>query len=108
VEEVEWGLLACEEWSSTEGYLESALDLLFKETARRGLRVQRYLLDFVTYGYIDDETRANVPAPRMWRGQDATVVLPEEGWLFEDVRKRVIGRLDKMWGVEELLQVLSK
>jgi hypothetical protein len=102
VKEAEWGLLACEEWSGAEGYLESALDLLFKETARRGLCVQRYLLDFATYGYVDDETGANVPVPRMWRGQNATVVLPEEGWPSEDLRKGVIRRLDNMWGIEEV------
>jgi hypothetical protein len=100
VKEAEWGLLSYEEWRRGERNLESALDMLVKETVRRGLNIQRYLLDFVTYGYVDDRTGCNIPIPRMWRGQEKDVLLPKEGWPKEEVKKAVIDRLDRMWRIE--------
>ncbi|KAF2789789.1 hypothetical protein K505DRAFT_377980 [Melanomma pulvis-pyrius CBS 109.77] len=99
VPEEHWGLMSQEEWGMWKPRMEPALDMLILETARRGLHPQKHLLDFVTYGFVHEETGQNLPAPMKWRGE-RDVVLPREAWPMEEVRTGVIVKLDKLWGVQ--------
>jgi hypothetical protein len=78
--------------------MEGAVDLVVLEGVRRGLPVQKYLLDFVMYGFVDEESGRSLGVPRR-RRRDGKVVVPEVGESrIEDVKKRT-ERLDAKFGV---------
>ena len=76
----------------------SAVDLLTREAHHRGLALERYLLDFVTYGYVDGETGRNVGIPRKMR-YEKVMRVPGEVWPGEAERLHMIGRVDAKFGV---------
>ena len=94
-----WGLMSREEWQFWATPMESAIALVTIETLTRGINVQRWFLDFVAYGMMN-ENGDNLPVPRMWRGQKKRVVVGE-AWTREDVRMQVIERLNNLWGLTE-------
>lgn len=58
-----WGLLSREGWHVDGERMESAVDMVITEGIRRGLDVQKYYLDFVLYGFVDEKGN-NLPVPR--------------------------------------------
>jgi hypothetical protein len=76
----EMGLLLHEGWHEDGVSMPSALELLELEALRRGIHVGKYLVEFITYGVVDEESARNLPMPRCWRG-DREVVVLERGAL---------------------------
>lgn len=64
---------------------------------RRGLDSQKYLLEFVTYGFEDWEG-SNVPVPKTWRNQRA-VKGADESWPVETLRQSALKRLRGLAGI---------
>ncbi|KAH9882676.1 hypothetical protein J1614_000912 [Plenodomus biglobosus] len=91
-------LLSREGWELGGRKMESVVDMVIIESIERGLNVQQYYLDFVLYGFTDQETGRNLPLPRLWRG-DKEVTMHEEGWPSRELRARVIADLDRLCGV---------
>jgi hypothetical protein len=58
-----WGLMSREGWHMDGKRMESAVDMVITEGIRRELDVQKYYLDFVLCGFIDEEGD-NLPIPR--------------------------------------------
>lgn len=98
VVEEEWGLLYREGWDMDGARMESPVDMVITEGIRRGLNVQQYLLDFISYGFVDEETGMNVPVPRMWRGE-RRVMVKKEGWLKKSARESLISGLDERFAL---------
>jgi hypothetical protein len=103
VPEQEWGLMCKEGFHVNGNRLEPAVDMIIMEGIERGLHPEQYLLDFVTYGFVedgdDDGVVRNIPVPRKWRGEKA-IRVDAEAWPVESVRKEAIERVDRMAGVE--------
>ena len=93
VPEEEWGLLSSEDWDVDGAAMDPAIDMVITEGIRRGLNVQQYYLDFVLYGYVDPETRQNVPIPTRFR-KDSSIMLPGEGWPGRRLQKNIIESLE--------------
>jgi hypothetical protein len=91
-----WGIQMREGWHPEGGKMESAVDMVIAEGVRRGLHVQQYLLDFVLYGYLDDDGR-NAKVARRWRGDRKVVEV--EGWPGKEERVNAIQSLDVRFGV---------
>ncbi|KAF2246011.1 hypothetical protein BU26DRAFT_532702 [Trematosphaeria pertusa] len=98
VPEESWGLMCREQWCTDGARMEPAVDMVTMEGIKRGLHVHKWLLDFMLYGFMDDETEENLPCPRKWRA-DKKVVVPSEGWPAESLRKQVIETLDDRFDV---------
>lgn len=97
VPEEEWGLLSREGWHADGEQMDSAVDMVIMEGIRRGLDVQKYYLDFILYGFVDDNGE-NIPVPRKPRrqtGKDAV----EFGWPTEQARQDALESLRKMSGI---------
>ena len=90
--EEEWGLLSREEWNMDGERMESAVDMLIMEGFRRGLDVQQYYLDFVLYGFVDNDGN-NVPTPRQQRQEGGGLEAIEVGWPKQRTRKEALKTL---------------
>lgn len=90
------GALSAEDWDwdGSGARMDSAVNMLIEEGVRRGLHIQQYYLDFVMYGFVDDETWKNIPIPRKFRRDRDVVVLPKEGYPTVEEKKSVLKRLD--------------
>ena len=95
------GVLSREEWHMDGERLEPAIDMVTMEALNRGLEPQRYLLEWIMYGFMDYRTGSNIPAPRQWR-HEPTMHVPKEPWLLEAERKTLIEKLDDMVGVQDM------
>ncbi|KAJ4293671.1 hypothetical protein N0V90_008955 [Kalmusia sp. IMI 367209] len=100
----ETSILCRENWDWQGDPMKSPVDMLFIEGIKRRLRVQQYLLDFMTYGYIDRDTMQNMPTPQRWRGEKK-IHVPKESWPTEDVRAGLVAKLDKKFGIERKKEV---
>ena len=87
VPEEEWGLLSREGWHMDGKGMDSAVDMVIMEGIKRGLDVQKYYLEFVTFGFIDG-SGDNVPVPRLLRQG-----VVEVGWPSEQSRKDARAKL---------------
>ncbi|KAJ4346689.1 uncharacterized protein N0V89_010621 [Didymosphaeria variabile] len=96
----ETGLLCREGWYLGGDRMESPVDMVSIEAINRGLDVQQYLIDFMTYGYIDLDKKQNVAAPRRWRGEKKLAV-PKRPWPILSVTNGVLATLDKKFGIEQ-------
>lgn len=94
VPEEEWGLLSREGWHMDGKRMESAVDMVIMESIRRGLDVQKYYLEFVLYGLVDEDGY-NVPVPRALRQGSATNVV-DVGWPNEQTRQEAFSALDNL------------
>jgi hypothetical protein len=101
------GMMCREDWHMDGDRLEPALDMVVVEATRRGLQPQRYLLEWTLYGFVDQDTMTNIPAPRKWRHEKA-IHVPRETWPRETERKAVIDKLDKKVGVEGMKTKMDK
>ena len=72
--------------------MESAVDMLIMEGFRRGLDVQQYYLDFVLYGFVDNDGN-NVPTPRQQRQEGGGLEAIEVGWPKQRTRKEALKTL---------------
>ncbi|KAF9691146.1 hypothetical protein EKO04_010919 [Ascochyta lentis] len=97
VPEEEWGLLCREGWHMDGARMDSAVDMVIVEGIRRGLDVQKYYLEFVTYGFVDG-AGANVPVPRVLRQGYGTGVV-EMGWPSEQTKRSALAQLSSLAGV---------
>ncbi|KAF3032379.1 hypothetical protein E8E12_002381 [Didymella heteroderae] len=89
-----WGLLLREGWSVDGKRMESAVDMVITEGIRRGLDVQKYYLDFVLYGFVDEEGN-NLPVPRkLCHGSAGKSV--EMRWPSEQKRQAVLVSLREL------------
>jgi hypothetical protein len=87
VPEEEWGLLSREGWHMDGKGMDSAVDMVIMEGIRRRLDVQKYYLEFVTFGFVD-ESGNNVPVLRSLRQG-----VIEFGWPSEQSRKEALAKL---------------
>ncbi|KAF2448435.1 hypothetical protein P171DRAFT_470201 [Karstenula rhodostoma CBS 690.94] len=92
----ETGLLSREGWDLMGDRMCSPVDLVRIESIVRGLDVQAYLIDFMTYGYIDLDKKQNLPAPRRWRSEKK-ISLPKEPWPIPSVTAGLLATLDKRY-----------
>ncbi|KZM19091.1 uncharacterized protein EKO05_0010242 [Ascochyta rabiei] len=97
VPEEEWGLLCREGWHMNGERMESAVDMVIMEGMRRGLDVQKYYLEFVTYGFVDGDGK-NIPVPRMLRRRNGTGVV-EIGWPSEQTKRSALAQLGRLAGI---------
>jgi hypothetical protein len=94
-----WGLLSREGWHMDGQRMESAVDMVITEGIRRGLDVQRHYMDFVLYGFVNEEGD-NLPVPRkLGHGNAAKVV--EVGWPSEQERQEVLLNLRALVAARE-------
>lgn len=100
VPDEEWGLLRREGWHIDGKSMDSAVDMIIMESIRRGLDVQKYYLEFLLYGFVD-ENGGNVPVPRVLRQGSSTGVV-EVGWPNEEMRGAALGRLRSLASVDEM------
>jgi hypothetical protein len=100
VPEEQWGLLSLEGWDEGGEKMDTAVDMVIMEGARRGLNVHQYLLDFVLYGWVDRVTGENLPLPKKLR-RDKRVVVPREGWPGKEERVSIIKGLDIRFGLRK-------
>jgi hypothetical protein len=96
VPEEYWGILMREGWNVLGARMENAVNMVFSESIRRELHVQKQLLDFIMFGHVDDDG-TSLPVVRRWRGDRKTV--EREGWPGMGVRERTIKDLDERFGV---------
>jgi hypothetical protein len=101
-----WGLMSREGWHMDGKRMESAVDMVITEGIRRGLDVQKYYLDFVLYGFVDEQGN-NLPVPcTLGRGSAAKTV--EMRWPSKQERKetlvslRALAALQKIAGSDEM------
>lgn len=88
VPEEDWGLLSREGWHMDGKRMKSTVDMVITEGIRRGLDVQKYYLDFVLYGFVDDQGN-NLPVPRMLgHGRSAKTV--EMRWPSKQERQEAL------------------
>jgi hypothetical protein len=102
VREEEWGILHSENWSWEGPFMADAPALLVEECMKRRLPIQKHYLDFVLYGFLDEETGDDLPRVRWWRGADQGMqkkVVEEEIWnrQYKDFAKGA----DDVWGWNE-------
>ncbi|EUC44817.1 hypothetical protein COCMIDRAFT_26963 [Bipolaris oryzae ATCC 44560] len=97
------GILAREGWHKDGTKMEHAVDMVISEGIRRNLHVQKYYMDFILYGFMDERTGKNVPVPRQLRGEK-NVKLPTEGWPEKKVRDDTIKKLDDLLEVFEAVK----
>lgn len=100
VPEEEWGLLCREGWHMDGKRMDSAVDMIIMEGMRRGLDVQKYHLEFVLYGFVDEEG-ANVPVPRVLK-QGSRVGIVELGWPIEQTRRKALARLSTLASISSV------
>jgi hypothetical protein len=91
VPEEEWGLLCREGWHVDGKRMDSAVDMVILEGIRRGLGMQKYYLEFVMYGFVDDKGR-NASVPKVWR-KGSEVNATKQGWPSEEIRQKALERL---------------
>ncbi|KAF2022735.1 hypothetical protein EK21DRAFT_82537 [Setomelanomma holmii] len=91
-----WGIQTREGWHSDGGKMESAVDMVIAEGIRRGLHVQQNLLDFVLYGYLEENGK-NAKVARRWRADRK--VVEKDGWPGKEERDTVIKRLNEQFGI---------
>ncbi|CAI6296323.1 unnamed protein product [Periconia digitata] len=101
----EWGMMS-KEYADWQGdRLVPVPDLLFLEAIHRELHTHRYILDYVTYGFVEvrpgGELR-NVPKPTHWY---ITKDTRQEAWPTEDERKEFRGRMEKRVGYKKQARV---
>ena len=65
------GTLSCENWTPNAPYLMPPDELIFKESIRRGLRLEDKLIDMMLWGNVHPVTRADV-YPTNWKGEVQT------------------------------------
>ncbi|KAH7067860.1 hypothetical protein FB567DRAFT_508818 [Paraphoma chrysanthemicola] len=90
-----WGIQMREGWHPDGLKMESAVDMVIAEGVRRGLNVQQYLLDFVLYGYLDEDGK-NGKVVRRWRGNKR--IVEEDGLPGKEERNAAIKSLDARFG----------
>ena len=81
------GRLACEGWKQGNPPLMAVDELVTVELLRRGLDLQFYLLDYVIYGNIDQETGKDIQAYRGSEDEDDSYVESDEEYL-RDLEER--------------------
>lgn len=99
-EEDPLGILAREGWHRDGAKMEHAVDMVIAEGIRRDLHVQKYYMDFILYGFMDERTGKNVPVPRQLRGEK-NVNLPSEEWPEKKLRDDTIKKMDVLFGFVE-------
>ncbi|KAH7071095.1 hypothetical protein BKA63DRAFT_535087 [Paraphoma chrysanthemicola] len=92
-----WGIQMREGWHPDGLKMESAVDMVIAEGVRRGLNVQQYLLDFVLYGYLDENGK-NAKVARRWRGNRR--IVEEEGLPGKEERHAAIKSMDARFGLD--------
>lgn len=103
VPEEDWGLLCREGWAAHAKPMRPALDLVFAEGFRRGLNLNKYLLDFALYGVVDGKTGENVPVPRVYRNEN-TITMPKKGWPLKADVLKVSEMLHATWNKTKALE----
>lgn len=93
VPEEEWGVLSREGWDVDGKRMDSAVDVVVMEGIRRGLDVQRHYLDFVLYGFVDEDGE-NVAVP-LERERNGGTDVVEVGWPREHVREEALRYLEE-------------
>ena len=81
------GRLACEGWTQGNQQLMAIDELVIAELVRRGLDLQNYLIDFVIYGNIDQETGKDIEAYRGSENEDDEYVSSDEEYV-RDLEKK--------------------
>ncbi|KAF1954173.1 hypothetical protein CC80DRAFT_383937, partial [Byssothecium circinans] len=99
-----WGILCKEGWALDGARLDPAVDLVIMEGIERGLQPQQYLIDFVQYGFVEEDEDGvaikNIAEPRVVGcGREREIVVPREAWPVEEVRLGMIKALDERVGV---------
>lgn len=91
----QWGTLSRENWDEDGAPLDAAVDMVSMEALRRGLHPQKHLLDFMTYGYVeqdpegqDIEDLKNVIQPRKWRCDEIGVHIDPRGEVWPSGQPR--------------------
>jgi hypothetical protein len=97
VDEAHWGILSKEGWMESGAPMEAAVDMLVTEGIRRELHGQRWLLDFVMSGYMDD--KGDMGLRRKLRGREVRVY---GGWVGKRERDKVVEDLDERFGLMEM------
>ncbi|OAL51505.1 hypothetical protein IQ07DRAFT_507477 [Pyrenochaeta sp. DS3sAY3a] len=103
VPEEDLGLLCREGWNAHAKPMKPALDMVFAEGFRRGLNLNKYLLDFALYGTVDPKTGENVPLPRLFRKED-TITMPKKGWPLSKDAQKVGEMLRVTWEKKKALE----
>jgi hypothetical protein len=94
------GLLSRENWELEGGRMYSPVDMVCTEAILRELDAQQYLIDFMTYGYIDLDKKQNLPAPRRWRGEKK-ITVPREPWPLLSATNDLLATLDKKYDIKQ-------
>jgi hypothetical protein len=101
------GLLSREGWKSDGDRMYSPIDMVCTEAILRELDIQQYLIDFMTYGYIDLDKKQNLSAPRRWRGEKK-ITVPREPWPIPSTTNGFLATLDKKYYIEQFGESLKK
>lgn len=91
------GLLSFDHWDEDSPRLPYAFFMVIAEGIKRKLHVQRYYIDFMLYGWIDNKTGKNPPIPVKIRGEKH-VIIPSQGWPEERVRRSLIQDIHRRFG----------
>lgn len=96
----EMGTVSREGWVFEGESMHSPVDRVRIEAINRGLHVQEHLVDFMMYGYVNPNTKQNIPAPRRWRGEKKMTV-PKEPWPVPTANATLIGTLDEVDDIKQ-------